>query len=309
MGLLDPKSRIMDVVLTDQGRQSLSRNQFKVAYYSVSDSTAFYQSDVSGSSDVTSRIYFESATDLPQDVISLPVNGNRQVSYVRSTSIPETDRIYGGKMLRGTSSQLTGSAFSSGINNVLSSSLENYRNNFIVGTVDDFFEDDEFEVSPQRVYFTLSDDKRYGAMPAARVSSLENFFQDPLLSNVDNFAYLPPVNKPTDSTNVAEPLGDYASLGGNIEMTYADVVDELRTSKSIGACKEFSFDPAPRSNNIHMQIFEQTTDQLTKLDVVDFGTHRDATSGNPVRVLFAGKVYMDDYGMQTFVRIFTVVLE
>lgn len=309
MGLLDPKSRIMDVVLTDQGRQSLSRNQFKVAYYSVSDSTVFYQNDVSGSSDVTSRIYFECASDLPQDIISLPVNGNRQVSYVRSTSIPETDRIYGGKMLRGTSSQLTGSAFISGINNVLSSSLENYRNNFIIGTVDDFFEDDTFEVSPQSVSFMLSDDRKYGAISTARVSSLENFFQDPLLSNVDNFAYLPPINKPTDSSGAAEQLGDYASLGGNIEMTYADIVEELKISKSKGACREFSFDPAPRSNNIHMQIFEQASDQLVKLDVVDFGTHRDAASGNPVRVLFAGKVYLDDYGMQTFVRMFTVVLE
>lgn len=309
MGLLDPKSRIMDVVITDQGRQALARSQLKVAYYSVSDSTAFYQNDVSGSSDVTSRLYFECATDMPQDVVSLPVNGNRQVTNVRSTVIPETDRIYGGKLLRGTSQQLTGSAFTSSTNAVLSSSLENYRNNFLIGTVDDFFEDDQFEVSPKNVSFVLSNDKRYGALDAARVSSLESFFQDPLLSNVDNFSYLPPVNKPTDSSSPAESLGDYASLGGNIEMTFADVAAELKICASTGACKEFTFDPAPRSNNIHVQIFEQSTDQLLKLDVVDFGTHRDPQSGNPVRVLFAGKVYVDDYGMQTFVRMFTVVLE
>ncbi len=311
MGLLDPKSRILDVVLTDQGRRALAKSDLKFSYYSLSDASTFYQPDlVSGSVDVTSRVYAECATDLPQDVISLLVNDARQINGVRSTSLTGSTSVYGGQLLRGVQSStvLTGSNFTTAVEQVMSSSLENMRNNFLLGTVDDFFEDDEFVVAPTQVSFNIKDDTTNSNTQTVNVSALEGFFQDPLLSQIPNFMYLPPINKPSEERLENSKLGSYSSLGGDVVFTYTDIKRELEQCRSQGRLRTFKFDPAPRENNIHFQIFEQTSSGLAKLDVVDFGTHR-GESGNPVRVIFAGKVYNDDYDVETFVRLFTIILE
>ena len=148
MGLLDPKSRILDVVLTDQGRRALAKNKLKFSFYSLSDSTSFYQGDLlSGSADATSRIYAECATDLPQDIISLPVNDARQITNIRSTVITGSTSVYGGQLIKGvrTSKILSGTNFAVSANQVMSSSLENLKNNFLPGElliVKDAFEGD-----------------------------------------------------------------------------------------------------------------------------------------------------------------------
>jgi len=313
MGLLDPKSRILDVVLTEQGREALARSGLKIAYYSLSDSTAFYETDVSGSLDVTARVYSEIASDLPQDVISLLTDDSGHVTRVRSTAM--SGSVYGGQVLEGAylaTQVLSGAAFASTAGSILSSSLDNLRNNFVLGTVDEFFEDEEFKLGPSKVNFSLGGSTtRAGATTdgIANVSTLESFFQDPLLSHVPNFQYLPPVNKRRQSEDGPQSrLGQYSALGGNIQMGFDDVKKELNGARNSGNLRTFKFDPAPRENNVHLQFFEQTDSDMMKLDVVDFGTHRGEI-GEPVRVLFVGKVYYDDFDVETFVRLFTVTLE
>jgi hypothetical protein len=311
VGLLDPKSRVLDVVLTDQGRRALAKNDFKISFYSLSDGAAFYQGDIaSGSADATSRVYAECATDLPQDIISLLVNDARQITGMRSTVITGSTSVYGGQLLRGSTNSkvLTGSDFTTSVGQVMSSSLENLRNNFVLGSVDDFFQDDEFVVAPTNVSFTVGESPGGTASQTVNVSALEGFFQDPLLSHIPNFMYLPPVNKPSEDLQAPALLGEYSSLGGDVTFDYADVRREMNESRKQGRLRTFKFDPAPRDNNIHLQIFEQTSSGLSKLDVVDFGTYR-GDSGNPVRVVFAGKVYLDDFGVETFARLFTITLE
>lgn len=307
MGLLDPKSRVLDVVLTDVGREALARNNLKIAYYSLSDASTFYENDVSGSSDVTARVYAECAPDLPQDVISLLANDAGQLTRVRSSAL--TGSVYGGRLLQGTyedSSVLSGSAFASTAGLILSSSLQNLRNNFLLGTIDEFFEDAEFTAGPSRIEFALSD--RDNASSTANVTTLENFFQDPLFSHVKNFQYLPPINKQVSVDTPPEMLGNYAALGGNITMTFDDVKNEMTYARRTGRLRTVNFDPAPRTNNVHLQFFEQGVEGMSKLDVLDFGTYRDE-EGTPVRVLFVGKVYWDDFDAETFVKLFTVTLE
>jgi len=310
MGLLDPKSRVLDVVLTDQGREALARDAFKIAYYSLTDATTFYELDASGSSDVTVRVHAECSPNTPQDVISLLTDDAGQVTRVRSTAMP-TGSVYGGHILQGAYQDeriLSGSAFASMAGLILSSSLDNLKNNYVLGTVDEFFEDEEFRLGPSHVNFSLSvaDDPTH--LNTANVSDLEGFIQDPLLSHVPNFQYLPPINKRTSDEVPVSLLGQYSALGGNIQMDFNDVKLEMSAARNVGNVRTFTFDPAPRTNNIHLQFFEQTSAGMTKLDVIDFGTYR-GDAGAPVRVVFVGKVYWDDYDVETFVRLFTITLE
>lgn len=306
MGLLDPKTRVLDVSLTNVGREALARSALKATYFSLTDGSTFYESDVSGSSDATVRLHVECSNNLPQDVLSLLADDNGQITHVRSTAL--TGTVYGGQILQGAYQServLSGSAFASTAGLILSSSLDNLRNNFLLGTIDEFFEDEEFKLAPPKATFSLG-----GASvnpPVADVTTLESFFQDPLLSHVPNFQYLPPINKRTSTEAPATLLGDYPALGGNITLGFDDVKRELATAERAGALRTFRFDPAPRANNVHLQFFEQTPVGLTKLDVIDFGTYRGAAG--PTRVLFVGKVFWDDFDAETFVKLFTVTLE
>lgn len=308
MGLLDPKSRILDVVLTDVGRAALAHNNLKIAYFSLTDATTFYETDISGSSDATVRLHAECATDLPQDVISLLANDAGQLTRVRSSAL--TGSVYGGHFLEGIhqdSTILSGSAFASVAPLILSSSIDNLKNNFLLGTIDEFFEDSEFRAGPSLIEFALLNEDDVGSSSTVNVTTLESFFQDPLFSHVDNFQYLPPINKQTSIDNPPSLLGQYSAVGGNITMNYEDVKREIATARRVGRLRTVMFDPAPRTNNMHLQFFEQTSNGMSKLDVLDFGTYRDNDA--PVRVLFVGKVYWDDYDAETFVRLFTVTLE
>jgi hypothetical protein len=61
MGILDKKTRILDVVLTNRGRELLSKNQLTFAYYAFSDEGVDYKgaltSSVENSSSVESEIH------------------------------------------------------------------------------------------------------------------------------------------------------------------------------------------------------------------------------------------------------------
>lgn len=53
MGLLDARTRILDVVLTNSGRYDLSRNQLNFSYYAFSDDGIDYSGSLSSSSMVS----------------------------------------------------------------------------------------------------------------------------------------------------------------------------------------------------------------------------------------------------------------
>ena len=53
MGLLDAKTRILDVVLTNSGRYDLSRNQLNFSYFAFSDDGIDYSGSLSSSSQLS----------------------------------------------------------------------------------------------------------------------------------------------------------------------------------------------------------------------------------------------------------------
>ena len=57
-GILDPKVRIIDTVITQEGKRQIAQGGLRAVYASVSDSKSFYGGTVaSGSLDASSRIY------------------------------------------------------------------------------------------------------------------------------------------------------------------------------------------------------------------------------------------------------------
>ena len=147
-GILDNKKRVMDVIITSEGRRQMHNGNLIMKYASFTDTHTFYQADaVSGSADASKRIFLEAAS-LPIDQITFETDDTGQlIEYEGNGDInmDETGRIYSGS----TAVYNTGSyssAFASMADTLLSGSAENFRNLNMIGTRDPF-NPDFFDIS------------------------------------------------------------------------------------------------------------------------------------------------------------------
>ena len=63
-------------------------------------------------------------------------------------------------------------------------------------------------------------------------------------------------------------------------------------------------------NNLMSQFFEQQENELLKLDVLHFGEFIDENDEFPTKnIYFIGKVFVNDFGAKSFVKLFTLIFE
>lgn len=317
-GIINSKHRILDTIVTLEGRRQMVGGKFKIEFVTLTDGATFYKGDVaSGSADASKRLFFE-CTSLPQDQICFEADDSGKLMPFSNTT---GFSLANGKIFSGSSTGLTfvtGSEFASTAESVFASSLDNFKNLYSIGTVDSIFEDDEFDISHSHISFKITDKIPFSepSEQTADVNQLESFFADERLSNIPNFQYLPPLNKVSDGTlNVLDSavrkqysLGDYPPLGPISNLTYDEISKRVEAARQIGNVVTVRFDPTNNGNRIAAQMFEMTTSDLSKLDVIDFGVFKVDDFASPTRhVFFAGKVFEDDFGSHTFVNLFTLV--
>ena len=64
-GILDSKTRIMDVIITKEGRRQMASGKLRAEFLSFTDASTFYEkSGQQGNSDPTDRVYFEATSKL-----------------------------------------------------------------------------------------------------------------------------------------------------------------------------------------------------------------------------------------------------
>jgi hypothetical protein len=330
-GILDNKSRIIDVILTQEGRRQLASGDLRIRFATFTDAGTFYEADsVSGSMDATSRVFFE-ACSLPQDQITfeaddsgrlLPFGAQTPFELRQGQLSSRTYSSSTSSTIQGSSTDLvilSGSTFASTMEGILTGSIDGFSKLRVIGSYDALFEDDDFSVGPTRVLFPLTDRTPIAtdSQTECNINDLESLFNDPRLARAKNFAYLPPVNRKLDgqAPTVDDRIGDYAPWGGvragrNPREAYETLRRELATYDARGMCKSFSFDPTSRDNTLVGQLFELTDRSATKLDVIHYGTFSTQNTSSPVAdVFFAGKVIVDDRETQSFVHLFTLVFE
>ena len=310
MGILDNKKRMLDTIITQEGRRQLAFGAMKIEFVSFTDADTFYEADaLSGSSDASERLFFE-AVDLPQDQITFEADDSGRLTPFRGSNLGVID----GKVLSGSTDAylqvITGSAFASLAGKLLSSSIDSFTKLYAIRTDDVFFDEErEFETNTNELTFVINDKVPFGRRDAkqANIDKIESLFQDKRLSHVVNFMYLPPVNKPATQGSPATPLGEFPVLGQRqTPLTY----NQLRSETSTREQKIIEFSRTTLKSNVICQFFEVKQDQLLKFDVIDFGEHATDDPDYPLkRVFFVGKVFIDSFGAQTFVNVFTLVFE
>lgn len=319
-GILDNKSRIMDTIVTLEGRRQMAEGKLRIEYVSFTDNAAFYDPDVvSGSADATNRLYFEQC-QLPQDQIVFEADDSGKIKPFNSVNNIKISagQIYQSNNFSNEVTFLTGSEFASSSEKLLASSIANFKNLQILNTRDFVFENEGFKIGPSNIEFFLNDDFPIKVSDWKRnLNGFPSIFYDKDFSHSKNFKYLPPINKidnlALDKTSEAiinkNKIGNYQDFreSKNRNYDFASLKKDLSNVASNGFIKSISFDPTSLSNRIVSQVFEIDEAEMKKLDVVEFGTYLD--DGVSKQVFFIGKVLTDDFGCQTFLKIFTLVFE
>ena len=318
-GILDKKKRILDFIITEEGRNQAANGELRVHYASFSDLGAFYtEKSGSYSEDITDRICFE-VNVKPQDKLVLenpPVYSTDTVALQPALSPFQTRdfKIAGTNIARAAADGksltqvITGSEVSALADDLCSSLTQNFKDMQIIGTFDPFDDSSDFEIFPESKTFTYSEysSRRYGRRTRSYVNPkyAESLFQDDRLAHLPNYLYLPPVNR--QSSGETSELGDYPNFRRGSIKSLADLMSKLRGKDFV----EFDFEETSRENNILVQPIEFRQDGIKKLAIIDFGEFEDGDPESPgKRVFFVGKIYADSNGNSTYINIFTIIMD
>ena len=319
-GILNNKERVMDFIMTQTGKRQAGHGEMRVRYATFTDLHTFY--DTSGSleipelaSDASDRLFFE-AFNRYQDTIVPELDAGYSLRPFKTKDLS----VAGGTLISGTiyngtiahPNILSGSALTGNVVSLLNGITENFADQRIVGSIDEFSLDEEIVVTPVTGTFDLSSYTTFlrAAAPTGvtKVENIPSVFQDRRFSEFPNFKYLPPINKPIPGASEGVPMGNYPRFN-EAEILTLDELEDSLADTSWGPIS-LNFEKTSRNNNLVIQFFEASTAEISKLSVVDFGNFGDDDPTNlGKRVFYVGKIIRDDVGVETFMCIFTVVIE
>lgn len=320
-GFLDPKERIIDTSLTEEGRRQLSTGKISINFASFSDSAVVYsaldQFDSGSFIDLnTKRINFESKSR-PQDILVFNVDNNGKLnipSFLRLSGSNDVFKVSNGKILFSSMSNFV-SASRDNLENygkqILSTSFQNFKDLRLLGSPKFNNENIEFKLSTNAIEFDITRKSPINVeneIFESNINQAESFFLDKRLSNLPNYKFLPPINKKTSEEQI-RPLGIYPNLGKQGSLSAAELNKELNLLKERGAYSKVEFSNTSTTNTILGQIFEINGNDISKLDLIDFGEQvfKSGDSLTTRHVYFAGKIFLDDNNSHTFVNIFTLI--
>ena len=316
-GILNNKERILDFIVTQEGKRQAGHGELRIRYATFTDLHTFYET--SGSltqpdlaADASKRIFFE-AGNRYQDVVVPEL----EAGFIMRPLLTEDHDMAGGTIVSGSirlvtsgNQILSGSALGPALTEVLEGITKNFADLRTIGTIDEFSRYQNIELSPMTGTFSVNNDTEYlradKGIGVANLSDVPSVFNDRRFADFANFKYLPPVNLPLPGFTDGVVLGDYPRFNEKEILT----IDELMASLKNKQKQEFHFSKTSRSNNIVVQFFEQDDGGVEKLSVVDFGAFDDNEPlSKGKRVVIVGKMQFDSFGAETFVCLFTVVID
>ena len=317
-GILNNKERVMDFSITQEGKRQAGTGEMRIRYATFTDLHTFYET--SGSleipelaADASDRIFFETHNRY-QDVIVPELEAGYSLRPFRTKDF----EVVGGTLASGTVNTgisnhpniLSGAQLSDNIGAVLDGITQNFADQRIVGSIDEFSLYQNVSVTPTTGTFKLASTTQFlrasSAAQEAMLEDIPSLFSDRRFADFPNFKFLPPVNRPRPGDAEKQPIGNYPKLNEQEIISLDELEQTLVDKQKV----EFQFSETSRSNNLVVQFFEQDTGGVEKLSVVDFGEFEDDDPNSPgKRVLYVGKVLRDGFGAETFLCIFTVVID
>lgn len=313
--ILDNKTRIMDVVVTREGKRQIGPGDFKIAYATFTDKHTFYdKSSISGSYDDAINRPLLEATSLAFDQITIESDDNGAVIPFPTIVSDGGSRVnvVGGNITEDGIPQnnVNLTTLNTLSNTIIASTLGNFKKQMIIASRDPIDDSETFELSTNDLNFNYGNrGPIVGSDILVNLDQAASVFTDKIFSNAPNFMFMPPVATTQTGTTT---LGQYKDVRSVEKYDYNDLILDLVgivPDQPICPNEVIEFTNTTVANDICIQAFE-VGQNFRKLDMVDFGDHYVAGDENPSkRVIFLGKTYTDSYGATNFANIFTIILE
>lgn len=294
MGILDPKSRVIDLLLTNEGKRQLVNGQMRTEFISFSDSSVNYLDE-----DIE-KIILE-ANNLPQDTITSESDDNELIKKLITSNF----KINNGNVYDIRLNSLKTGSINDYFDEVSNSSLENFKKLQIIKSFDSFEQIKQLQsnIISSSFFITGSDIHNHNDendnKPVFNLSVdvMPSVFLDVDTSKTKNYLYLPPVD------NLGKELFNYGFKKGTNQIINDDLLNNrLKDKKKI----EYKL---TSSGNTHIQFFQsESNNKLKKLDIIKYGNLYDNKIFKGV-AYFIGRLIIDNSGNSTFYRMFTVLIK
>ena len=338
-GILDSKERVLDYIITQEGKRQAGQGELKVKFASFTDYHTFYET--SGSlflpelaADATDRIFFEAYSRI-QDVILPELEAGQSMRPFRAgdfsvagnliasgtfkkgfSDYPNVPLLIVSSTVNGEEIERFNGTDTSVVQPLLNSITQNFNQQRIIGSVDDFSLTNNFSLAKPQTNFFINDKTQYFRSKdqgLINVSDVPSIFQDGRFSKFQNFKFLPPRNLPMLGEVTGSVLAEYSNLNETeAPTTLPSLMNFLADKQKLSV----NFSETSNTNNLVCQIFESSAKNFNKLSVVDFGVFEDENPNSLEslespgrRVFFIGKILTDAQGAETFLRIFTIVID
>ncbi len=309
-GILDPKKRIIDAIITVEGRRQLAKEEFEIAFATFSDEGTIYDSDDGLSArDISNLPVFE-VVSLPRDTIipEITDTGAFSLALADGNKIVNGRRVVSGSFAKVTVNEagvrtvvqatpvLTGTLnVYSGSTDVMRTSKLHFDQLNIIGTEDGLVKS-TFFTDKNTVRLSTEEIK----LPMSSVKPL--IFDDAVNLGVQS-KYLPPRVKQSQGSSF---LGHYPKLTSepinNYESFKEEILDNSISKETIQMLS------SGKNLNLLCQLFEINNQKTQKLVAIDYGNLKDQEN-NVYRIYFVGKPIRDLNGILKFCRLFTLVFE
>ncbi len=354
-GILNKKNKLIDLVVTEEGRRQMSMGGFRPTFASFSDNVIDYAHLTGSTYEATNKLYFQTPTAMVDDQIVYETSDAGKLLVGRNSeqfSIINDDVYLLTTASSGTGASVpsyisvSGSQFASTVKLVKNRTLETFKRNKFIKTLSGFDLDSKaFETNIDNCTFVISNSVPFPKGPNTKtldIDHAETFMFDSKLSHIQNFQYLPPVNKNGSDYGSYQDFRSLhreqfedikRNLGINKIPEYTQFEEENTVLNYEGdlviknrapnlpfnstlisrECAQIYFKSTSEFNNFIGQFYEEdkTDGTVTKLDIVDAGEFFDEIDeAKPNKhVFYVGKVLFDSNKMPTFVNIFTVILD
>ena len=230
-GILNKKTRFIDLTITQEGKRQIASGELKVEYASATDMHAFYKKHQTAD-DVKDRIYFEVA-ERPENAIVLEKNDKGKIiqqdviegaTIIGDNLFEAFEKDAGLETQRRSFTLATGSQFSSLSNSLTNLSINHLNKNFLISTDRLNNDNEKFSLSQENITFSISNSIPFPLGPEREVINIddtESFITDKKLAGIPNFVFLPPINEDGSS------YGNYTDIRNTSETSFEQIIDHL----------------------------------------------------------------------------------
>ena len=296
-GVLDNKKRVLDVILTELGRDQMNRGEFEVSFVTFSDKGSQYVDDGTGvASSILDNMYFETYSSPADEII--PEIDN-EGDFILTKKISPTLTVNNGILFElGQDGYQQVDAFKniSAFTDITTGRWAGLQILRTESPLEDFDTD--------RQSFTLEIPGRLDLKSSpSNVENLKPILVDPRFVGNVNTMYLPPVS---ESNGNLGPMRAYNRFGP--ENTIQNVLENDIKLKSWATNRiQLGTETTYDSYNIIGQTYMKRDKSVRKYLVVDGGEYLDDQGIPNMQIYHLGFIYKDENGTSKFSRGFSIV--